>query len=177
MIKTRSIVLCHTPTIKLNRLNDKEEKWHHEHLDAKHSSYRETQQIELFILGIQDAPIPCQPRLLELYWRNTRISTQPNTHRLPSIGTSSKPCAVLSSIMRSWSHARLYPRGQNAKRGAWEPQKDFATNTIVRKLQFRQELNNIEQRDMSINNYTFKIKELCDSFGSINVYIDDDEMV
>ena len=30
---------------------------------------------------------------------------------------------------------------------------------------------------MSISNYTLKIKELCDSLGSINVNIDDDEMV
>ena len=30
---------------------------------------------------------------------------------------------------------------------------------------------------MLIGSYTFKIKELCDSLGSINVNIDDDEMV
>ena len=30
---------------------------------------------------------------------------------------------------------------------------------------------------MSISNFTFKIKELCDSLGSINVNIDDYEMV
>ena len=30
---------------------------------------------------------------------------------------------------------------------------------------------------MSIDSYTLKIKELCDSLGSINVNIDDDEMV
>ena len=30
---------------------------------------------------------------------------------------------------------------------------------------------------MAIGNYTLKIKELCDSLGSINVNIDDDEMV
>ena len=29
---------------------------------------------------------------------------------------------------------------------------------------------------MSIRSYTLKIKELCDSLGSINVNIDDDEM-
>ena len=38
-------------------------------------------------------------------------------------------------------------------------------------------MNDIQQRDVSIGNYTLKIKELCDSFGSINVHIDDDEMV
>ena len=38
-------------------------------------------------------------------------------------------------------------------------------------------LNNIQLRDMSIGSYTLKIKELCDSLGSINVSIDDDKMV
>ena len=33
------------------------------------------------------------------------------------------------------------------------------------------------KRDMSIGNYTLKIKELCDALGSINVSIDDKEMV
>ena len=30
---------------------------------------------------------------------------------------------------------------------------------------------------MSITGFTLKIKELCDALGSINVIIDDDEMV
>ena len=37
-------------------------------------------------------------------------------------------------------------------------------------------MNNIQQRDMSITTYTLKIKELCDSLGSISVNIDDEEM-
>ena len=56
-------------------------------------------------------------------------------------------------------------------------QKIFAANTTARKLQLRQELNNIQQRDMSITSYTLKIKELCDSLGSISVNVDDNEMV
>ena len=55
--------------------------------------------------------------------------------------------------------------------------KIFATNTVARKLQLHQELNNIQQKDMLVTNYTLKIKEQCDSHGSINVNIDDDEMV
>ena len=58
-----------------------------------------------------------------------------------------------------------------------KPQQDLRGNTIARKLQLHQELNNIQQRDMSIGSYTMKIKELCDSLASINVNIDDDEMV
>ena len=54
--------------------------------------------------------------------------------------------------------------------------KIFAANTTARKLQLRQELNNIQQRDMTITAYTLKIKELCVSLGSISVNIDDEEM-
>ena len=55
--------------------------------------------------------------------------------------------------------------------------KVFAANTTAQKLQLYEELNSIQQRDMSIGSYTLKIKELCDSLGSINVNIDDDEMM
>ena len=61
---------------------------------------------------------------------------------------------------------------------AWDNLKTiFAANTVARKFQLRQELNNMQQKDMSITNYTLKIKELCDALGSINVIIDDDKMV
>ena len=60
----------------------------------------------------------------------------------------------------------------------WENlRKIFAANMTARKLQLRQELNNIQQRDMSITSYTLKIKELCDSLGLISVNVEDDEMV
>ena len=49
--------------------------------------------------------------------------------------------------------------------------------TASTKLQLRQELNNIRQEDMSMTDYTLRIKDLCDSLGSINVAVDDDEMV
>ena len=71
-----------------------------------------------------------------------------------------------------------YIREAKTPKEAWgNLKKIFTTNTTVRKLQLRQELNNMQQRDMSITNYTLKIKELCDALGSINVVIDDDEMV
>ena len=50
-------------------------------------------------------------------------------------------------------------------------------NTTARKLQLRQELNNVQQRDMSITRYTLKIKELCDSLPLISINVEDDEMV
>ena len=45
------------------------------------------------------------------------------------------------------------------------------------KLQLRQELRNVRQKDMSMANYTTRIKEICDSLASINMTIEEDEMV
>ena len=75
-------------------------------------------------------------------------------------------------------HMLGYIRDSKTPKEAWEKlKKIFAANTTARKLQLRQELNNIQQRDMSITGYTLKIKELCDALGSIDVVIDDNEMV
>ena len=38
-------------------------------------------------------------------------------------------------------------------------------------------MNNIQQKDMSVSDYTAKIKSICDSLGSININVDEDEMV
>ena len=71
-----------------------------------------------------------------------------------------------------------YIREAKTPKEAWGNLKMiFAKNTTAQKLQLLQELKSIQQRDMSIGSYTLKIKELCDSLGSINVNIDDDEMV
>ena len=45
------------------------------------------------------------------------------------------------------------------------------------KLQLHQVLNNIRQRDMKVTNYTMKIKEIYDAFRSINVMVDEDEII
>ena len=47
---------------------------------------------------------------------------------------------------------------------------------MAKKLQLMQDLN-IRQRDMSVVDYTSKIKEICDPLGSINVTVDEDEIV
>ena len=71
-----------------------------------------------------------------------------------------------------------YIRDSKTPKEGWEKlKKIFAANTAARKLQLRQELNNIQQRDMSITGYTLKIKEPCDALDSIKVVIDDEEMV
>ena len=50
-------------------------------------------------------------------------------------------------------------------------------NKATRNLELQHDLNNIQQRDISITDYTLKIKEVCDALRSINVIIDDNEMV
>ena len=79
--------------------------------------------------------------------------------------------------MRSWSHARLHPRGQNVEGGVGEPEKDIRGEHNCTKTSTTTGVERYPIEDMSIGNYTLKIKELCDSLGSINVNIDDDEMV
>ena len=71
-----------------------------------------------------------------------------------------------------------YIREAKTLKEVWgDLKKIFTANTTTRKLQLRQVLNSIQQRDMSIENYTLKIKELCEALGSINFSIDDNEMV
>ena len=61
---------------------------------------------------------------------------------------------------------------------SWENlKKIFATSTTTQRLQLRQELNNIWQRNMSITYYTTKVKEICEALGLINVTVDEDVMV
>ena len=113
------------------------------------------------------------------YWsyrRSTRKSTQPSTCRHPSW---EQAVSRVLYCLASYVHDHILGYIQEAKtpKDPWGNLKMiFAANTATRKLQLRQELNNIQQRDMSINSYTLKI-ELCDSLGSINVNNDDDDMV
>ena len=60
----------------------------------------------------------------------------------------------------------------------WENlKKIFPASMTTQNLPLHQELNNIQQRDMSITSYILKIKEIWDSLGSISVNVEDDEMV
>ena len=43
----------------------------------------------------------------------------------------------------------------------------------ARKLQLRQELTNLRQRDLSVADYTSRIKDICDSLVSIDVNIEE----
>ncbi|MCO5555342.1 hypothetical protein L7F22_008888 [Adiantum nelumboides] len=66
----------------------------------------------------------------------------------------------------------------NSPKDAWDNLIAFnATNTRARKIQLKNELNTIKQGDLSVNDYTLKIKDLCESLSSIGVAMDDDDMV
>ena len=53
----------------------------------------------------------------------------------------------------------------------------FATNTRAMKIQLKNELNTVERKNMSVNNYTLKIKSICESLASIKVTVDDDDKI
>ncbi|MCO5552168.1 hypothetical protein L7F22_005678 [Adiantum nelumboides] len=63
----------------------------------------------------------------------------------------------------------------NFPKDAWDNLIAFnATNTRVRKIQLKNELNLINQEDLSMNDYTLEIKALCESLSSIGVAVDDE---
>ena len=71
-----------------------------------------------------------------------------------------------------------YIRDVKTPKEAWENlKKIFAASNTTRKLQLKQELNSIWQRDMYVTDYTTKVKEICDALRSINVTVDEEEMV
>lgn len=51
------------------------------------------------------------------------------------------------------------------------------TNTKARKLQLKNELNTVKKENLSINDYTLKIKGICESLASIGVMVEDDDKV
>src|SRR3569623_589670 len=53
----------------------------------------------------------------------------------------------------------------------------YETNTKARKLQLKNELHTVEKKSTSVNDYTLKIKGICDQLASIGVSVDDDDKV
>jgi hypothetical protein len=71
-----------------------------------------------------------------------------------------------------------YIRDAGTPKAAWENlKKIFAASSTAKKLQLRQELSNLRQRDLSVADYTLKINQICDSLASIGVNIDESEKV
>ena len=51
---------------------------------------------------------------------------------------------------------------------AWDTLKRmYSTNTKARKIQLKNELNNMKKNNLSVNDYVLKIKEVSDALGSI----------
>ena len=69
--------------------------------------------------------------------------------------------------------------GAKMPKEAWENlTKIFVARTMAQKLQLQQELKNIWQRNIMSNiDYTTKSKEIYNALGSINVTVDEDEIV
>ncbi|MCO5613170.1 hypothetical protein L7F22_067446 [Adiantum nelumboides] len=51
------------------------------------------------------------------------------------------------------------------------------TNTKARKIQLKNELNSVKKENLSINDYTLKIKGIVESLASIGVQVEDDDKV
>ena len=68
-------------------------------------------------------------------------------------------------------------RDANMPKMAWmNLQKGFDRKHHGPELQLRHGLSNVEEKEMSVPDYTV-IKEICDSLASINMTIQEDEMV
>ena len=63
-------------------------------------------------------------------------------------------------------------------REAWDKLVAFdATNTRTKKMQLKDELNTIKKGSSSINDYTLRIKSICEQLASIGVtFVDDDKV-
>ena len=53
----------------------------------------------------------------------------------------------------------------------------FEVNTKARKLQLKSELNQVSRNNLSINDYALKIKSIVEALGSIQVAVEDDDIV
>ncbi|WP_369009025.1 hypothetical protein, partial [Escherichia coli] len=63
----------------------------------------------------------------------------------------------------------------NSPKEAWDRLVSYdTTNTKARKLQLKNELNTMKKENLSINDYTLKIKGICESLTSIGVSVEDD---
>jgi len=69
---------------------------------------------------------------------------------------------------------------QNGKlsKQTWDTSvKMYNTNTQACKIQFKQELHNLQKKKININDYFTKVKNLADAFASIGTLVDDDDLM
>jgi 3-deoxy-D-manno-octulosonic-acid transferase len=61
---------------------------------------------------------------------------------------------------------------------AWDTLvKMYSTNTQARKMQLKQELQNLQKNKMNISDYSTKVKNLEDVLASIGAHVDDEDLV
>ena len=61
---------------------------------------------------------------------------------------------------------------------AWDTlERWYNTNTKARKIQLKNELNNMKKNNLLVNDYVLKIKEVADALGSIGAPPKDDDLV
>ena len=97
-------------------------------------------------MGVQDAPIPCRTRQLEVHI-DQPIETAPGYATW--VQAASHVIYFLATCVDD--HLLGYIRDARTPKEAWENlHKIFAATTTARRLQLRQELKNIQQRDMSM---------------------------
>ena len=66
----------------------------------------------------------------------------------------------------------------NTLKDEWDTlEKLYNTNTKAKKIQLKNELNNMKNNNLSINDYVLKIKEVLDALGSNGAPLDDDDLV
>ncbi|MCO5590494.1 hypothetical protein L7F22_044464 [Adiantum nelumboides] len=66
----------------------------------------------------------------------------------------------------------------NSSRDAWDTLKRlYSTYTKARKIQLKNELNNMKKDTLSVNDYVLKIKQVLDALGSIGAPPEDDDLV
>ena len=54
---------------------------------------------------------------------------------------------------------------------------DTLVTTLTCKLQLKQELSNVKKGNLSINDYVVKVKNIVEKLGSIDVTVEDEDMV
>ncbi|MCO5603021.1 hypothetical protein L7F22_057164 [Adiantum nelumboides] len=66
---------------------------------------------------------------------------------------------------------------KDLNQGARKVSISCTTNTKARKIQLKNELNTIKKENLSINDYTLKIKGIVESLASIGVQVEDNDKV
>src|SRR5918912_953559 len=66
----------------------------------------------------------------------------------------------------------------NSPKEAWNNLVSLdVTHTKARKLQLKGELNTVQKKNLSVDDYVLKIKKICESLAAIGVSVEDDDKV